>query len=396
MHSGSPNRLLKAVLHLAFFLSGTATVLIGQVLPIMAKRFALDDLGLSYFFPAQFAGSICGTLVGGRFGKRDRFDLATVVGCLLMTAGLLMMNLDAFPACLAGFFVNGLGIGITLPSVHMLIVEMTPEPRGSALSFLNFCWGAGAIVSKPFVDALTSDTSVFRPTLVLAIPLAVSALLLLLAGRPHLVRHADVFDDATKPRINIWLQPIAWAIALFNLIHVGFESGMGGWLTTYATRLPQGEAIGFVSPTFLYFLLFVAGRGFAPVLFRRLNENKMLMLGLVIVLLGMLIVLSAGSVLWLNLGAVVAGFGTSWIFPANVARFTRIFGPDASRSSTPLFICGTIGAAVSTWSIGFISEKSGSLNSGMYVLLISVLLLIGLQVGLSIAARSKVNQDPAL
>jgi cyanate permease len=45
----------------------------------------------------------------------------------------------------------------------------------------------------------------------------------------------------------------------------------------------------------------------------------------------------------------------------------------------PLFICGTLGAASSTWLIGFISDRTGSLHSGMYVLVVSILLLIVLQ-----------------
>ena len=79
---------------------------------------------------------------------------------------------------------------------------------------------------------------------------------------------------------------------------------------------------------------------------------------------------------------------SSWIFPTNVARFSQTFGPGASRRSTPLFISGTLGAALSTWTIGFVSGRTGSLLSGMYLLLIAVILLIGLQVVLSIRVRS--------
>jgi len=28
----------------------------------------------------------------------------------------------------------------------------------------------------------------------------------------------------------IWSTSLAWVLALFNFIHVGFESGIGGWL----------------------------------------------------------------------------------------------------------------------------------------------------------------------
>ena len=46
------NRDLSILLHIVFFVSGIATVLIGQVLPILSAGFALNDLQASFFFPA--------------------------------------------------------------------------------------------------------------------------------------------------------------------------------------------------------------------------------------------------------------------------------------------------------------------------------------------------------
>lgn len=195
------------------------------------------------------------------------------------------------------------------------------------------------------------------------------------------LRPSDEHDEHAVP---IWTMPLAWAIALFNFIHVGFESGMGGWLTSYTERMDQSGLIHWLSPTLAYFSFFVIGRGVASVMFRFLNENKMLMLGLVLILAGMITTVTAASVWVLVIGATIAGFGTSWIFPTNVSRFTKIFGPTATRRATPLFVCGTLGAAASTWLIGFVSDQTGNLRSGMYVLVISIVLPIAFQFALTI------------
>lgn len=147
--------------------------------------------------------------------------------------------------------------------------------------------------------------------------------------------------------------------------------------------------MSWVSPTLLYFSFFVIGRGVAPLLFKFLSESKMLIVGLMIVLAGMMVVMVAPTVLVLSVGAVIAGFGTSWIFPTNVARFSHTFGPTATRRAMPLFICGTLGGAASTWLIGYVSNRAGSLHSGMYVLLVSVLFLIVLQLALSLRRPAK-------
>ena len=195
-------------------------------------------------------------------------------------------------------------------------------------------------------------------------------------------------ENAVDFTIPIWTHPIAWAIAAFNFIHVGFESAMGGWLKTYTQRIEDSAAINFFPPIFLYFLFFVVGRGVAPIFFRYLNENKMLILGLLTILLGMIILLSAADILLLSIGAAIAGFGTSSVFPTNMSRFTKAFGASASRRATPFFICGTLGATFTTWFIGYVSNRfNNDLHSGMFILLGSVLILIFLQTVLSFQKR---------
>ena len=204
--------------------------------------------------------------------------MATLVGCVAMAAGVLVMNSGVFAVCLLGFGLNGLGIGLTLPSVNMLILELSPERSASALSVLNFCWGVGAIVCKPFVDVTTAGSNILPRTLILALPLLAAAVLITLL--PNKLNYAKELED-DEPQsglLPIWTLPLAWMIALFNFIHVGFESGMGGWLTTYADRLHGEPVVHLLSPTFLFFLFFVAGRGVAPVILRFLREEHVLLL----------------------------------------------------------------------------------------------------------------------
>jgi len=379
------NRQLLFILHLMFFFSGIATVLIGQVLPNLAGSFALNDLQAGYFFPAQFSGSVLGTLLTGWFGRKRKFLPATVIGGLAMAAGVAAMNLPSFAGCLSGFFINGLGIGLTLPSINMLVLEMSSKKGASALSILNFSWGLGAIVCKPFVDLTSTKGSIFVTTLFLTVPFITCAALI--AMMPRESEYSAEPPAAEAPVAGptvIWATALAWVIALFNFVHVGFESGIGGWLTTYADRLHGEPVVHLLSPTFLYFLFFVIGRGVAPVFFRYLTEDQVLFLDLGLMLVGMLIILSAGSLFWLGAGAAVSGFGASSVFPTNLARFTSTFGASATRRATPLFICGTLGAAAVTWLIGFVSDQAGNLRTGMLALLGCVVFLFAVQLFLSL------------
>ena len=388
-------RILKILLHAGFFVSGIATVLIGQILPILANKFSLNDEQAGNFFPAQFSGSLIGTFLTNWFGKRNKFLTASLLGCFLMAIGILMLNLGSLEFCLLGFFVNGLGIGLTLPSINMLILELNPLRAAAALSVVNFFWGVGAIISQPFVDFLARGTNIFAPTLVLSIVLFIIGISLALMPKGIEQKPVAADQDKNNFSIPIWTNPVAWAIAAFNFIHVGFESAMGGWLKIYTQRIEDGAAINFLPPIFLFFVFFVVGRGIAPVFFRFLNENRVLFLSLLTILFGMGILLSAKNIWLLSVGASIAGFGTSSVFPTNMSRFTKTFGASASRRATPFFICGTLGAAFTTWFIGFISSRyENDLRSGMFILLGSILVLIFLQIILQFRIKTEKLSTP--
>jgi MFS transporter, FHS family, glucose/mannose:H+ symporter len=390
--NSSTTRVLKILLHAGFFASGIATVIIGQLLPILKDKFALNDEQLGNFFPAQFAGSLIGTFLTNWFGKRNRFLLASLTGCLLMGTGVLILNTGSYELCLLGFFVNGLGIGLTLPSINMLILELNAERSAAALSVLNFFWGVGAIISQPFVDFFARGTNILTPTVVLSVVLFAIGISLALMPKEIEQKPIAGEEEEIDFSVPIWTKPVAWMIAGFNFIHVGFESAMGGWLKTYTQRVEAGAALNFLPPIFLFFVFFVVGRGVAPLFFRYFDENKMLFLSLLTILLGMGILLSAQSVWLLSVGASIAGFGTSSVFPTNMSRFTKTFGASASRRMTPFFICGTLGATFTTWFIGYVSNRfDNDLRSGMFILLGSILILIVLQIVL--AGRNRLPQQ---
>jgi FHS family glucose/mannose:H+ symporter-like MFS transporter len=378
-------KVLTILLHAVFFFSGIATVIIGQVLPVLASRFELNDLQLGYFFPAQFAGSITGTLMTNWLGRQGRLIPASIAGGLLMAIGIAMLNLGSYELVLAAFLVNGLGIGLTLPAINVLTLERSPENSGSALNFLNFFWGVGAIVSKPLTDFTSDGTSLLLTTALLSTPVAILSAALLLTPKQAEARvsKTDNADDLTP----IWTSPLAWGIALFAFIHVGFETGMGGWLTTFADRVEASDEARLITPTFLFFLFFVIGRGIAPAFFRFLNEDQVIFTSLLVILAGLALALTASGSVQLGIGGALSGLGTSSVFPTNVSRFSKAFGADAMRRATPLFLSGTLGATAVTWLIGFLSERLGDLRSGMYVLAAGIILLIVIQAILTLRQR---------
>lgn len=369
---------LNVILHIAFFASGISTVLVGPLIPIIKDAAGLSNEQLAYFFPVQIAGSLTGTALTWWFGKRSGHLQASTLGCFLMGAGILLISVSGYAYVLPGLFLNGIGIGLTLPSINMIIVELNPAKTATALNTLNFFWGVGAILCAPLLGGLSADGDIGLPAILISAVLIGSGLAqaLFIAGQRR-AASTEAGSDLTS--VKIWTQPIAWFLAVFNFIHIGFETAMGGWLPEYTREL--GFAVAF-APIVLFYIFFVLGRLVSGVVLPITNENKAILIGLVITTLGMLPQLFATDGLMLMVGAAVSGFGTSWIFPTTISRFSTTFGEAASRKATPFFIIGSSGAAAIPWLTAQFGTADGKLGAGMFVLLGSLLVLVVMQAGM--------------
>jgi len=378
----SPNskRLLIFLLHSGFFLVGIVTVFLGQILPFLAKRLELTDSQGGTFFTAQFTGSIIGTLISSFLQRRFGFSRSLAAGFLMMTIGVAALTSPDHILCLLAVVIYGIGIGLTIPLTNLFTVTLyEPDKQTSAVNFINSFWGLGAIVSQPFVAILAREFSFAAPLIVLSIAAFVFAILFYVNKDSRGEQKSESSLKGDESQTSIWWQPIAWAIAAFNFIHVGVESGVGFWLTTYSERLLGGNA-GWLSPTPIYFATFVFGRALAGFVARRFTENQLLILFTLILLAGVFVLLKAESFTMLAAGAAITGLGTASIFPTNMVRFTKVLGAQAMRESTPLFISGTLGGALITKIIGNVSDSYGNLQSGMSVMIVSCICLVVLQI----------------
>jgi FHS family glucose/mannose:H+ symporter-like MFS transporter len=381
-NQNNSNQSLIIFLHFAFFLTGITTVLIGQILPVLITKLSLTDEQAGQLFIAQFFGSFLGVFIFNYSLQKFGFTKTILFGLGLKTIAIFLVNSHSTEMVFFAFFLNGIGIGTTLPSINMLIAELNPLQQTSALNLLNFFWGIGAIICQPFFSFAGNGASLFIPTVVISALLIISFFSILFSSKnlPE-----TIFEDengSTDPARKIWKNPVAWMIAIFNFLIVAIESGLGGWLTTYSARFPDGAG-QLLAATPIFFLFFVIGRGFAPVFSKYLTDNKYITFSLLILLFGFIIILFAQTFSILIIGASVLGFGTSATFPTNMARFTKFFGETATRNSTPIFILGSIGGASINWLIGYISTATNELRSGIFVLFGCVILMLLIQTYLS-------------
>lgn len=372
---------LTVLLHAGFFLVGIITVLLGQILPILSVRLSLNDRQAGYLFVAQFAGSLLGTFSYNRIIKKIGYLKLLSVSFCLTAFGCAGLNFVSRLETPAAIFVYGVGIGLAIPTVNLFIVKLNERKSSSALNIINFFWGAGAILCKPLVDSTVSPGNISTLCFLLAgLFLLTGALFAFSNSPPNLYKDRNSGDTVSAP---IWRTATARLIAIFGFVHIGIESSVGGWITTYQSRLAAPLTNVRLSAAFVFFLLLVIGRAVAPLFFRFFGEEVILTGSLIIMTAGAVLILGATGSAHLIAAAAILGFGSSTVFPTNTARFTKTFGADSIHNAAPLFICGSLGGAFTTWLIGFTSTAFGSLQTGFVIILISCILLIVLQIVLA-------------
>ena len=171
---------------------------------------------------------------------------------------------------------------------------------------------------------------------------------------------------------------VAFIAAIF-FVYIGTESGIGGWVTTYAKRLylfPAGS-IGFAQSTFYGALLI--GRLAAPFILRKMKGRNLVLLSLGVSAAGLALSVTALQAAAVLAGLFIAGIGFAAVFPTTVATFSDRLGADAIRLSAWIFPLGYIGAAVIPFVMGAASEKFHALRYGMIAALVFILIMIALQ-----------------
>ena len=347
--------------YFALVLCGLVTVLLGPILPVISARRSLSDIEGGWLFTAQFSASVVGSVLSSYYPRKS-----VALGMASIAVGLVVLAVGHYQAALVAFALMGAGLGAVVSATNLIFGTEYPERRGSLLTRVNFCWGAGAVLSPELV-ALAVREQALQPLLLV---LALSALFAFAAFLPLLRR--GVGDDLTRAvaeaQSSATLREKAQLgvriFVLFSLIlflYVGAETTIAGWIATYVHRL-IGLSVArgslFVSA---FWLALVAGRGLVVVLLRMLPERVVLLAGLAIAMAGVAALLSPDTPGAAFAAVVVAGLGCAPIFPLSVSRMLARTG--RTRHAGWIFaICGW-GGAVVPWITGVISQESGGLRA---------------------------------
>ena len=104
-----------ARLHSGFVYIGIVTILLGPLLPYLARHWSLTDSQAGFLFTAEYSGSVMGNLLTGLL--LPRIGSSKVMGFSFLLFALGFSFLGAGPwtlACLL-IFLYGIALGLSVP-----------------------------------------------------------------------------------------------------------------------------------------------------------------------------------------------------------------------------------------------------------------------------------------
>jgi FHS family glucose/mannose:H+ symporter-like MFS transporter len=353
-----------ALLHAGFVLTGVVCTMLGPLLPMLSARWSLTDARAGYLFSAQYSGSMLGVWASSFLMSRHGHRTSLVLGTGLMALGSATLTAPSWAVGILSTMCFGIGFGLSIPATNLLVSELNPEKRASALNLINFSWGVGAASCPFFVAALLR---VHRTSYLLY---GIATLLALVAIGSSVVALPTVPRSANRnspTESNPWRSRWVPVLGALFFLYVGSEAGLGGWAATYARRTATGTGTLWVLIPSFFWVALLFGRATAPLLLRRLQELKLAQAGLVLSAAGVVALLEARNLAVIAIGISLAGLGFSSIFPIAVATLSHKFGAAASRVSGVAFALAAAGGATLPWLIGYVSTELGDLKYGLLV-----------------------------
>ena len=358
--------------YICFVPIGIATVLLGPMLPALSARWSLDYAQAGALFPVQYVAATCGVGLSGVVVARWGFRFAINLGLALMALGLAFLLSGPKLVGILCIGTYGLGLGLSVPAANLLVAAVNPERRSAALNVLNFFWSVGA-VACPFLVA-ASDKWQHIPLFLLLVSgfSIVVAVLIVVMGR-------NIVEPSSNPDKSPLLSVIrarAYLLFIFGtlfFLYVGVETGFGQWMASYVKSLgtlPLATAVA--TPSFFYASLMI-GRLLAPALLRRMDDARLVQVGLLLASAGMSGLMFSHELISVAASACAAGLGLSSVYPITISLLSREFS--SAQIGSGMFVFANIGGGILPWIVGISSSRFGTLKAGFYVPLLGCLIM---------------------
>jgi len=341
----------------------------GPILVPLSNQLQVSLSLTGLFYVVWSTGYLPGALIGG--AMLDRYgplrvllgaSLLFLCGLFSIYVGLLLTHYVPVIALLVLAGLGGIGGGVIDATTNGLISALYTERRGMALNMFNLLYPlGGVIVALTDAGLLRLFHNDPRPCFIFTLCFAVVAMISLLGvpGKYRLGNERTIIPLTRTIERSPSLLTVLAPVILVMIVTSGISSTVRAWAPAYLhVAYAQTPAIA-AALSSITWALAASSRLGAAFLIVRLGSWRMVMLGVVVTLLGLIAMLLSPNAIAATLAIALTSIGLSPIFATCLAigseRAGRSFG---SVAGILLFVSG-ISTVFCGWFFGFLLNTVG-------------------------------------
>lgn len=342
---------------LGMLLFGIGLITLGSVAIGLQEKFHLDKISSGTLFSILPLGILLGSLVFGPVCDRYGYKVFLVLSCFLMFIGFQGIahagTLGLLKICV---FLFGFGGGAINGATNAVVSDISESHKAANLSLLGVFFALGAL-GMPLLLGILNKLYSFQSILsgVSILPVLIGTFILL-TKYPE-AKHSG--QMSVRHSIKLIKEPLLLLIGFFLFCQSSFEGVINNWTTLYLSQ----QWLATESNALYGLSLFVVGMAVIRLLlgsvFRTTSSARIMTVSFIMLGIGCLIILLAGSFAHAVIGLVVCGGGLAAGFPVMLAI---LGGRYAQLSGTAFGLVLTIalfGNMMMNYGMGWIAEAFG-------------------------------------
>jgi fucose permease len=373
----SATRRLYILFLCSFATFGVLFTVTGAALPHIIRTFGWSYALTGVVLAASSVAYFLSTFASGFLVQRFTPKAVLVTGLLIWAA--CMSFFVGWPSPWLNLGLN-FGMGLCQGTIELVtnlqVIHMEKKGQSRLMNLTHAGFSVGAIAGPAAVGYLLGAGNgaiiVFR---VAAGLLALMALLFSLTPFPRIALEAP----RERGRVRLLAQPLLLFLTFFLLLYVGSELGVSTWVSEYFVTVLSTSASAGAFAVSLFWLGIFSGRLIISFFYRGSRQE------LVVLTLSVLSVLSLGVVLLVRspaavaVGVLLAGLGSSGVYPLLMAIVGRYFksGVAVGTAATG----GAMGSFVFPFLMAVLAQTVG-LRGGFWFYLGLDLVMVALSVAL--------------
>lgn len=370
--------LLLPVIYISFISLGLPDALLGSAWPSIYPAF---NVPVSYAGIISFIIAFCtiiSSLQSDRLTRRFGAGVVTAVSVAITAFAIFGFSISrSFVSLCLWAVPYGLGAGSVDAALNNYVAI---HYRSCHMSWLHSMWGIGASTG-PYIMGwvLTQGGSWNGGYRVISIVQAVITLILFLSLPLWKKDKTEEEETGEKPlSIKEVLSLKGSAAAFLSFFcYCALEQTAGLWASSYLSLYKGLNAETAASFGSMFFIGITIGRLLSGFIALRLDDDRMVRTGLVILAVGILILILPLPSFFAVIGFVVIGLGCAPVYPSLLHSTPSHFGKDNSQAVTGLEMASAyVGTSLMPPLFGLIAGRIDVMLLPFYLLFLLILLTV--------------------